>query len=115
MAKQRVRLPMPAAVRAKQFMPFAAVKGLTEALEKKEKIRVPRRCLSEEMEQELNLALLELKRGQIATVVYYDAAEEEYVQLTGMVAKIDEFARVLQLVKTRIAFIDLFAIENVTA
>ena len=34
--------------RAKQFMPFAALKGYSEALRKKERIIVPRRELSEE-------------------------------------------------------------------
>ena len=34
--------------RAKQFMPFAALKGYEEALRKKEKITVPKAELSEE-------------------------------------------------------------------
>lgn len=34
--ENRTRAKMPVAERAKQFMPFAAVKGLNEALSKKE-------------------------------------------------------------------------------
>ena len=37
--------------RAKQFMPFAALKGHTEALRKKEKIRVEKQELSEEYKE----------------------------------------------------------------
>lgn len=33
----RIREKMPVSERAKQFMPFAALKGLPEALEKKER------------------------------------------------------------------------------
>ena len=39
--------------RAKQFMPFAALKGYPEALRKKEKVVVPKKELSEEYQEEL--------------------------------------------------------------
>ena len=41
---------MPIEERAKQFMPFAALSGLPEALAKKEKVLVPKIELSPEME-----------------------------------------------------------------
>ena len=47
------RAKMDRAERAKQFMPFAALKGYEEALREKEKIVVPRIELSEEMKEEL--------------------------------------------------------------
>ncbi|MDD5922005.1 MAG: hypothetical protein PUC44_02315 [Eubacteriales bacterium] len=37
MAEKRVRVPMPVSQRAKQFIPFAAVSGLEEALRAKER------------------------------------------------------------------------------
>lgn len=40
--------------RAKQFMPFAALKGYPEALRKKEKIVVPKIELPEEYQEELD-------------------------------------------------------------
>lgn len=43
---------MPIEDRAKQFMPFAALKGLPDALAAKEKITVPKTELSEEMAEE---------------------------------------------------------------
>ena len=46
--------PMPTEKRAKQFMPFAALTGLAEALEAKEHVTVPRILLSDEMAEELD-------------------------------------------------------------
>ena len=43
------RMKMSQADRAKQFMPFAALKGYDDALRAKEKVVVPRKELSEEM------------------------------------------------------------------
>ena len=42
---------MAAADRAKQFLPFAALKGLPEALAKKERVAVPKIVLSEDMQR----------------------------------------------------------------
>ena len=42
---------MPIDERAKQFMPFAALRGLPDALAAKEKILVPKMELSPEMEE----------------------------------------------------------------
>lgn len=46
----RPRSRMPIEDRAKQFMPFAALKGLPEALAAKEKAVAPKTGLSEEMD-----------------------------------------------------------------
>lgn len=46
--------------RAKQFMPFAALKGLPEALKKKERLTVERIELSDCMKEELNEKFLQL-------------------------------------------------------
>ena len=108
MAKSKPKTKMPVSERAKQFVPFQAVKGLEEALAAKEKIRVPRRQLSEDMIEEINKKLTEISRGQIITVVYY--CNEEYVQLTGMAAKVDPYLRTLQIVTTGILFEDIYEI-----
>ena len=80
---------MPIEERAKQFMPFSALKGLEEALASKEKIIVPKKELTQDYAEELNLKLKSLKAGSIITVVYY--CKEEYIKLTGMIAKINHF------------------------
>lgn len=100
---------MPISDRAKQFMPFAALKGLPEALAAKEKIVVPKIELSPEMAEELDMKMHLLKRGKMAEVVYF--SKDEYIKISGMVAKIDESGRILQIVDTKIPFDDILNIE----
>ena len=99
---------MPIEDRAKQFMPFAALKGLPDALAAREKITVPRIELSEEMAEELDRKMHCLIKGLIASVVYFN--KDEYIKVTGMVARIDETSRLLQIVNTKIAFDDILDI-----
>lgn len=105
----RPKTKMPREERAKQFMPFAALKGLDEALAAKEKIVVPKKELSEEMLSELDRKINEVKKGNIVTVVYY--FRDEYLKIQGIVARIDESARILQIVNTKIPFDDILEIE----
>lgn len=100
---------MPIEERAKQFMPFAALKGLPDALAAKEKITVPKVELSEEMAEELDRRMHELTKGKIATVVYFH--KDEYIKITGMVARIDETSWLLQIVNTKIPFDDILEIS----
>ena len=95
---------MPIEERAKQFMPFSALKGLAS----KEKIIVPKKELTQDYAEELNLKLKSLKAGSIITVVYY--CKEEYIKLTGMIAKINYDSRIIQIVNTKIPFDDLLDI-----
>ena len=112
MASNKPRGNMPQSLRAKQFAPFAALKGLDEALAEKERIRVEKRLLSEERLSELNDKLMGLTVGQIVTVVHYDPIEREYIQLTGMVAKIDAQNRILRIVSESIKFDNLIEINT---
>lgn len=109
MAK-RPKNKMPVSERAKQFMPFAALKGLPEALKAKEKIIVSKIELSPEMEEELDRKMHMLVRGEIATVVYFN--NDEYIKISGMVSRIDTSCRILQIVNTKINFDDILDIEG---
>jgi membrane-bound inhibitor of C-type lysozyme len=100
---------MPVSERAKQFMPFAAVKGLTEALARKEKVSVAKVELSEEMSAELNQKLYSLQKGVTAAVTYY--CDGEYLKVTGIVTKPDAENRTLLIDDTRISFDDLLGID----
>lgn len=91
MASKTVRAPMARSRRAKQFQPFDALHGLKEAIAAKERIPTPRRHLSEESIAEIDKALNSLQKGQIVTVVYYGVYEQEYLQLTGPVMKVDPY------------------------
>jgi hypothetical protein len=102
---------MPVADRAKQFMPFAALKGLPEALAAKEKITVPKVTLSPEMAEELDRKMHLLEKGKIATVIYFH--ENEYLKITGMIARLDTTCRLLQVVNTKISFDDILDVNIV--
>lgn len=104
---------MPVADRAKQFMPFAALKGLPEALAAEEKITVPKVELSPEMAQELDFKMHLLKRGEMTCVIHF--SDGEYVKTSGMVARIDETSRILQIVDTKISFDNIFDILDIEA
>ncbi len=103
------RNKMPIDERAKQFMPFAALRGLPDALTAKEKILVPKIELSPEMEEELDRQMHLLAKGNMATVVYFQKGE--YIKITGLVARIDETSRLLQIVNTKIRFADILQVE----
>ena len=73
--------------RAKQFMPFAALKGYKEALKEKEKQVVKQANILEDTLEELDYTLASLETGDMVSCIYYD--EGEYVKLTGMLANIN--------------------------
>ncbi len=102
------RPKMPPSERAKQFMPFAALRDLPAALAARERIVVPRPELSEEMAEELDRQMHLLAKGKIATVVYF--SKGECLKVTGIVARIDETARILQIVNTKIPFADILQV-----
>lgn len=104
MASKTVRAPMARSRRAKQFQPFDALRGLKEAIAAKERIPTPRRHLSEESIAEIDKALNSLQKGQIVTVVYYGVYEQEYLQLTGPVMKVDPYWHSLQIGNISIDF-----------
>ena len=75
--------------RAKQFMPFDAMKGLQEALRDREErhSRVPKHEVSEEIAEKISDILTILKPGMGVTVEYYKAFHD--VANRGVVAKVD--------------------------
>lgn len=91
--------------RAKQFVPFDALKGFQEALRKKEKMPVSRKELAEEQAEELNEKLKKLTTGKMITVVYYN--DGEYIQLTGIVVKIEKNKKYLQMAEIIIPIDDI--------
>lgn len=105
MARQKMSMEK----RAAQFLPFQAVKGLDEALLAKEKIVVPKIELSDEMYEELDKKMHKIRKGRIITCVYFHKGE--YLKVTGMVARFDEIARILQIVDTKIPFEDILDVS----
>ena len=46
----------------------------------------------------------------IIIVLYHNNSEQEYLQLTGTVPKLYEYKRILQIVKTKIKYDDIYEI-----
>ena len=82
---------MNRADRAKQFMPFAALKGFEEAIEKAGKIVCERVILGEDAQAELDAALRELRLGDQVCITFYQGTE--YVSPSGRVTGIDGINR----------------------
>lgn len=95
--------------RAKQFAPFDALKGFREAILEKEKIIVPKKELSEDLQEELDRIISSLVIGAIVTITFYDG--EQYKQVSGAVSKISKTYRSLVVDATNIQFNDIYKIE----
>ncbi len=95
--------------RAKQFMPFAALKGFEEALEKKEKIVVPKAELCDDYKEQLDFRLSQMQCGDMVTVVYF--SNDNYVRITGILSKIKLEERWIQIVRTKIFLDDIYELE----
>lgn len=99
------------AMRARQFAPFAALRGYYDLVRERERVVEPRREMSEESAALLDRQLHALGKGRVARVVYYDG--EAYVTAEGAVTRIDEAYRTLRIIKTDIAFDDLWSVDVV--
>ena len=110
MLKRGPRAPMSPSRRAKQFAPFDALKGLKEAIAAKEKRPEPRRELTDYMKEQINQTLTELRKGQQVTVEYYGTMEQETLQITGTVMKVDPYWQTLQVNKVAIDFSEIYEI-----
>jgi hypothetical protein len=95
--------------RAKQFAPFDALKGFREALAEKEHIIVPKIELSDYQKEQLDRKFSYIEPNNIITVVYFH--KDEYLKLTGMVSKVDNFEKTMIVVKTKIKFSDVYDIQ----
>ena len=102
--------------RAKQFSPFAALKGYETALRAKERVLVPRIELPEEAQAELDRKLHMIAKGDLLTVVYFqplDGSEfGEYLQITGRVSKLEPERKMLRVRETEIKIEDIYNITG---
>ncbi len=101
---------MDIADRAKQFAPFAALTGHEAAIRARERIVVDKIELSEDAAEEVDRELRKIQRGMLIKAVYFK--EGEYLEITGMVSKIDAIERELRIVDTVIPLEDLLAVQR---
>lgn len=97
--------------RARQFMPFAALRGFEELIREQERKPEPRKTLSEEDAAALSDRLLHTECGSMVRVTHYDGSA--YKTTVGMVSDIDLATRTLRIVKTVIRFDDISEISRV--
>ena len=103
--------PMPPRERAKQFMPFAAVRGLEEALAERERLVEERVELQEDLAQELDRVLHELSVGDTVRLEHF--RDGRYVCETVRLTRIDELNKCLHTEEgTIIRFDDLRSVEK---
>lgn len=81
--------------RAKQFLPFDALKGLKEALKEKEIEYEEKRELSEESLTELDNIFNRIEIGDNITIKYYKS--RRYNEIKGRVTKIDFIKKKIQI------------------
>ena len=89
------RCRMDTGRRAKQFAPFAALKGFEDCVHRKEILYTEKKDISEDRQAELNFRLRMLRYGEEVTACYFAGAEEtegktgHYESLTGHVSGIE--------------------------
>ena len=115
--------PMSREERAKQFSPFAALKGHTEAIASEERIFSQRAMLSEDQKKVLDGRFQQIKeryegkeRVEVELKRFLPVLDEDngyLVTVKGIVRKIDIDGRLLDIEGERIPFSDIEEIMNV--
>ncbi len=96
--------------RAKQFLPFDAVKGLQFALREKENLCISKVELSDEQIENISNLLGVTKIGDSIEVVYYD--NKQYKKIQGKVTKISNVKKSIAIDNVEVFFIDIFSINR---
>ncbi|MBQ7362949.1 MAG: hypothetical protein IJW48_05910 [Clostridia bacterium] len=95
--------------RAKQFLPYASLRGFDEIVARKRKIKEPRRELGEDAAEELSRMLSSLRGGESISVVYYKV--DSYVQTSARLLRVDMLKGELVLDGGRIQISDIFSLD----
>ena len=95
--------------RAKQFMPFAALKGFEALLSAVARPKESRVELSEDQIEEVNKVLQIVRSGDWVRIGYYD--KHKYTELIGPVEVINKRLQLLAVQGVEISFRDIKAIN----
>lgn len=96
--------------RAKQFMPFASLKGYFDMIREEQRIKEPKKTLSEEGATVLSFKLNQVKKGMLVKVTYYNV--DAYETMEGIVSNFDDTFRTITVVKKMILFDDILDISG---
>lgn len=95
--------------RAKQFLPFNALRGFYNLVKNKEKIIMEKKELSSDELEILSYKFVQLKKGKIVKIKYYE--QDGYVTFEGMITNIDTIFKTITLVDTLISFDNIIDIS----
>ena len=95
--------------RAKQFMPFAALKGYFDLIKTCEKIKEDKKELSEHEAEKISNTLNKLQKGMLVEITYYNI--DFYNKIKGIISEIDKNYKVLSIIKKKIKFCDIIEIQ----
>ncbi len=98
--------------RAKQFSPFAALKGYEEAIEEKQQIKEKEIILSDYSKSLINEKLNALNKGDETAITYFDRDERITRKILGKVIRIEPEALRLQVEDKSISFDDIIDITS---
>lgn len=97
--------------RARQFLPFDALKGFREMLRFVEKQKLEKKEFSFDFLEVLNEKINLLKKGMNIKVTYF--YDLNYIETCGIVKNIDTANQLLILFNTKISFDDIMDIEYI--
>ena len=95
--------------RAKQFLPYASLRGFDAVVEKRRELKCPRRELLSDAAEELSCKLASLSLGTLCRVNYY--LVDKYVVAVGRVTAIDVIGRRITVGTSQVPIDDIFSLE----
>lgn len=95
--------------RARQFMPFASLRGYYDYIREQERVREPRRELSDDQAEELSAVLNSFSRGDMVKVTHY--VQDHYEVTQGILTGLDPVFRRLTIVRATISIDDVISAE----
>lgn len=95
--------------RARQFMPFAALKGYHDLVHEREQVRVAQRDVTDEQARALSHSLSRLSKGDATNITHYE--DGKYLTTCGTVLEVNETLRTMSIGGRDISFDDIVAID----
>lgn len=101
---------MSTADRAKQFLPFAALKGFEEAVIKRQKLDFEPVILGEDAAAELDAKIRALAKGDTVRIIYY--ANREFKEVRGRLKAVNETSGLLELEREKIEINSMISLDK---
>lgn len=95
--------------RAKQFMPFDALKGFKELIKEKEESSAPKLELLDDDYFILSEQINAIKKGDGVEIMYYN--KNNYSKIIGIISNVNYFERTLSINNTKIKLDDILFIK----